>query len=383
MAVSIDSRIRSRQLRGMIIASAFLPVAAMAQQTRYQDPQGRYDLEVPTGWQVYPDTGADQLIVRRGAVQAIVSVTRQNNRNAMTGAQFVAVTAREFRRQCPTFRQRQSGALELAGAPGVYALFTCDDPKSPGVAETESTLTANEFLVGITVIAPRALYYEYLPALDGIRNSVHVTGTRRAPISTGGAASPALSDLKKACAVGAFTQEGCARRLGLMLGRASKPGTAAKPPGRVYRDPQGRFSVAIPRHWQAIAEGHDGGLGVQLRSGANWINLLPSGPAANPSEVVLDQEHEIAARSHSGRHAPFGPAGLVQIFDQGLEIAYDDFTATSAQGGAVQGHIAGIGNVDGKGHDFLLLVESFHPQKKDSTDDPFLSVAQSVHLASH
>lgn len=384
MAVSIDSRARSSRLRGIIMVVAFLPVAAIA-QTRYQDPQGRYDLEVPAGWRVYPDQGADQIIVRRGAVQAIVSVTRQNKGNAMTGAQFVAVTAQEFRRQCPSFRQRQSGTLTLSGAPGVYALFTCDDPKSPAVAETDSALTANEFLVGVTLIAPLAVYYEYLPALDGIRNSLHVTGTPGVPATSGKARSQAMSDLKKACSVGAFTQERCARRLGMRLGRESKPGTAASrpPPGRVYRDPQGRFSVQIPRNWNAIAEGNNGAFGVQLRSGSSWINIMPSGPAANPNEVVLDQEHKIVARSHSGHPVPFGPAGLVQVFDRGLEIAYDDFTAMSPQGGAVASHIAGIGNIDGKGHAFLLLVGAFHPQAKDATDDPFLSVALSVRLAAH
>ena len=384
MAVSSDSRIRSREWRGILLALAFLPVTAMA-EARYQDPQGRYDLEVPSGWQVYPDKAADQIIVRRGAVQAIVSVIRQNVSNAMTGAQFVAVTAREFRSQCPTFRQRKSGALMLAGAPGVYALFTCDDPKSPAVAETDSTLTGNEFLVGVTLIAPLTVYYEYLPALDGIRNSLHVTGTRSVPAASGEAGSQAMSDLDKACLVGAFTQEDCGRRIAMLLSHEHKPGTAASPvmQGRVYRDPQGRFTVAIPRHWNATAEGHDGALGVQLRSGANWINLMPSAPAANPSGVVLDQERMIAARSHSNRRAPFGPAGLLQIFGNGLEVAYDEFTATSPQGGAVDSHIAGIGTIDGKDPKFLLLVESFHPQKSGAADDPFLAVAQSIHLASH
>ena len=263
-----------------------------------------------------------QIIVRRGTVQPIVKVTPRNESNAMTGAQLGAVTAREYRRQRPTLRQRQSGALELAGARDVYALVTCDDPKSHGVAETESTFTASGFLVGSTVIASRTLYYQFLPALDGIRNSVHVTGTGYAPTTTGGAESRALSDLKKACAVAAFTQVRCARRLGLMLGRANKPSTVAAPPGRVYRDPQGRFSVQIPRNWKAIAEGRDGRLDVQLRSGANWINLTPYGPVANLSEIVLDQEYTSAARSHSGRHAQFGPSRLVQIFDHGFEIAY-------------------------------------------------------------
>ncbi len=384
MAVSSNSPIRSREWRGIILALAILPVVALA-KAHYQDPQGRYDLEVPAGWQVYPDKAADQIIVRRGAVQAIVSVTRQNDSNAMTGAQFVAITAREFRRQCPTFRQRKSGTLTLAGAPGVYALFTCADPKSPAVAETDAALTGNEFLVGVTLIAPLTVYYEYLPALDSIRNSLHVTGTRSVPAASGKAGSQAMSDLDKACLVGAFTQEDCGRRIAMLLSRETKPGTAASAAmqGRVYRDPQGRFTVEIPRHWNAIAEGHNGGLGVQLRSGANWINLMPSEPAANPSGVVLDEERKIAARSHSDRPAPFGPAGLLQIFGNGLEVAYDEFTATSPQGGAVDSHIAGIGTIDGKDPAFLLMVESFHPRKKDAADDPFLSVAQSVRLATH
>jgi len=47
----------------------------------------------------------------------------------------------------------------------------------------------------------------------------------------------------------------------------------------------------------------NGILGVQLRSGSNWINIMPAEAAASASEVVLHYEQEVAAQSNP--HARF------------------------------------------------------------------------------
>src|SRR5580700_7830497 len=91
----------------LAVATVFLPLAGAA-QTAYHDPQGRYDLQVPAGWQVAPDQGVDQIIVRKGSAQAIIAVVQQNKSNAMTAKQFVDETAKEFQGQCPTFKSVQS-----------------------------------------------------------------------------------------------------------------------------------------------------------------------------------------------------------------------------------------------------------------------------------
>jgi hypothetical protein len=366
------------------LAVFMLPLLAVA-QTTYHDPQGRYDLQVPDGWQVTPDKGIDQIIVRRGASQAVVVVMKQGRNNSITAKQFVETTVSEFQAQCPTFQERLSGSVTLAGAPGVYTLVTCSDPKSPAVAETSSALTANSFLVGFTMIAPLRDYYANLPVLDGIRNSLQVKGAGRVVAASNAAIAQAKTELKKACIVGVFEQEDCGRRMGILQGQEAKQDKAApeEESGSVYRDPTGRFSFHVPEGWSAKPEGDNGVLGVQLRSGSNWINIMPADPAASASEVVLNQEQKVAAQSNSSRKGPFGPGGLIQIFGNGLELTYDHFNASSMQGEAIESYIGGVGDISGTGHNFLLLMASIGSQQKDKGGAVFLSVAQSIHITAH
>lgn len=362
------------------VAALIVPLGVVA-QTTYHDPHGRYDLQVPDGWHTEPDQGVDQIIVRKGAVQVIVFVIQEHTA-AMTPIQFVASNAKEFEDQCPTFRLVKKGDLTLAGTPGVYLLATCSDPKSPAVAETAASLSASKVLVGFTMIAPLTEYYASLPLLDGIRNSLHVTGGNSASSSTPSAESQAKSELERACTVGAFTQEDCARRLGILLGLEAKPDEAepATATGNVYRDGTGRFSLQVPAGWGATAEGENGILGVQLRSNTNWINIMPSEPAASASEVVLNQEQKIATQSNSTRKPPFGALGLVQLFGNGLEVTYDHFIASSTQGSSVESYIGGVGAISGTGHFFMLLMGSIGADQKDKGGAAFLAVAQSIRL---
>jgi hypothetical protein len=320
--------------------------------------------------------------VRNGAVQAIVAVLQQDKSDPITAQEFVDVTAKEFQGQCPTSRERQSGKLMLAGTPGVYLLFTCSDPKSPAVAETSSALTKNAVLIGFTMIAPLDEYYESLPALDGIRDSLHVTGNETAATATKESDSQAMTEIKKACTVGAFPQEDCARRIGILLGKEAKPGAASSEPpaSQAYRDPAGRFSLQVPQGWSATSEGDNGIRGVQLRLGSDWINIMPAEPAASTSEVVLHYEQKVAAQSKSAREIPFGASGLIQLFGNGLEVTYDHFGAYSSQGGTIESYIGGVGGISGKDHVYLLSIASFGAHKKDEAGGLFLSVAQSIRV---
>jgi hypothetical protein len=323
--------------------------------------------------------------VSKGSSQAIVVVLKLNGNDSMTAKQFVDTTVTEFQAQCPTFQERLKGSFELAGGPGVYSLVTCSDPKSPSVAETSSVLTSNSFLVGFTMIAPLQDYYANLPVLDGIRNSLRVTGAGKAVSASNATEVQAKTELKKACIVGAFAQEDCARRMGILLGQETKLDKASPEDKAVsvYRDPTGRFSFHVPEGWSAKPEGDNGVLGVQLRSGSDWINIMPADPAASATEIVLNQEQEIAIKSNSSRKGPFGHAGLIQIFGNGLELTYDHFNASSMQGEPIESYIGGVGDISGNGHNFLLLMASIGGQQKDKGGVAFLSVARSIHLGAH
>lgn len=380
---------RNNKRRGARIVAlafaAFILRGAVVAQTTYHDPKGRFEFQVPDGWSATPDEGVDQMIVRKGAVQAIIMVLQQNKSNAMTAKEAVDETTKEFQGQCQTTRVRKSGTVTLASEQGIYTLVTCSDPKSPAVAETSAVLTANTVLVAFTMISPLAVYYANLPTLDGIRDSLHVTGAKSTAAVSGTTDSKAMTELDRACTVGAFAQEDCARRMGILLGQEAKQEKSAPEPakGAAYHDPTGRFSLQVPEGWSAKAEGDNGVLGVQLRSGSNWINVMPSEPAASASEVVLNQEGKVAAQSNSSRKPPFGPLGLVQIFANGFEVTYDDFNRSTAQGDPIESYIGGVGDISGSDHNFLLLVASISAQKKEEAGAVFLSVAQSIRLLSH
>ena len=380
---------RNNKRRGASIVAlavaAFISRGAVFAQTAYHDPKGRFEVQVPDGWSAVPDEGVDQTIVRKGAVQAIIMVSQQHKSNAMTAKDAVDETTKEFQGQCPTTRVRKSGTVTLAGEQGIYTLVTCSDPKSPAVAETSAVLTDNTVLVVFTMISPLAVYYVNLPTLDGIRDSLRVTGAKSTGAVSGTTDSKAMTELKRACTVGAFEQEDCARRMGILLGQEAKQEKTAPEPakGAVYHDPIGRFSLQVPGGWSAKAEGDNGVLGVQLRSGSSWINVMPAEPAASTSEVVLNQEGKVAAQSNSSRKPPFGPLGLVQIFGNGLEVTYDDFKGSTAQADPIESYIGGVGDISGTGRNFLLLIASIGSQKKEEAGAVFLSVAQSIRLAAH
>ena len=378
------NRPRGATMTALTLAAFILPFAVTA-QTTYHDPKGRFDLQVPAQWQIDLDQKVDQVVVHKGALQAIVAVLQQDKSDPMTAKEFVDTTAKEFQGQCPTFRARLAGTLMLAGSPGVYSLFTCSNRESPAVAETSSALTDNAVLIGFTMIAPLSEYYESLPALEGIRNSLHVMGNDPGSAASKESESQAMTELRKACAVGAFTQDDCARRIGILLGVEAQPAAAnsKSASGEVYQDPTGRFSVRIPEGWSATSEGDNGLRGVQLRSGSDWINIMAAEPAASASEVVLHSEQKVAAQSNSAREIPFGQAGIIQLFGNGLEVAYDHFRGVTRQGDTIECYVGGVGDISGANHFLLLLNTAFGAQNKTKAGGLFLSVAQSIRLSAH
>jgi hypothetical protein len=410
-----------------------LPASAVA-QTNYHDPQGRFEIQIPAGWQLTVDKSVDQITISNHAVQMTVYVSLQNKTNAMTAREFIDSTAQEFQGQCPSFKNRQKGSVVLAGYPGIYQLFTCSDSTSPAVAETDAALTKGNVLIGFTTISPVSRYFTVLPAFDAIRDSLRLIGRRPDPTEESAAEaitqsneSSRMTDLKKACLAGVFSQEECARRVGMeegqekltqtggngpvsgsdvgrsgrdagpigtaglaqhspvaMGGAAYSTGTSMDSTNR-YHDPMGRFSIQVPHGWKATAEGENGILGAQLRSGSNWINVMPAKGGASCKEIVLDQERAMAASSHSDRKAPFGPLGLIQLFGNGVEVTYDHFAATSDDGARVESYIGGVGDISGKGTMFLLVVGSLRPGasgKGEAADEGalFLAAAQSVQM---
>jgi hypothetical protein len=369
-----------RHLRSILpaLATFLLSQSLPAQTTTYTAPSGLFTVQVPAGWRAHYEPDLHQVSLSSGPLLAIVMVTPQNKSNALTPAQFLETTADDFSHRCPTYQAVQNGDVSLAGHLGQYSLFTCSDPKSPAVAETSAALTATPTLIAVTLIAPLSDYADNLPTLDAIRDSVRLTGQPAPHVPS--PKDTALAELKKACRVGAFPQIECARRLAILDGDDYKPSDNPATSASIYHDARNRFTVTIPKSWRATPEGDNGSLGVQLRLGDSFINIMPAPPAAaTTDEVVLQQEQKFADLSQSPNKPPFGSVGIIQIFGNGVEVSYDNFRTSSAKGIPIDSYVAGVGDISGKGA-FLLVIASLQPATAGGT---FLATAQSIHLLPH
>ena len=141
--------------------------------------------------------------------------------------------------------------------------------------------------------------------------------------------------------------------------------------------------MRVPEGWSATSEGDNGTLGVQLRSGSSWVNVMPANAAKSASEVVLNKELEVAAQINSHSKGPFGKTGLLQLFTNGLEITYDHFGFSSQDSDPAECYIGGIGDISGKGHNYLLAVASASTKETKENRSMFLDVALSIHLDQH
>lgn len=373
-----DPLMLTKLFRLLAITALCLPIVTAA-QTLYTSPDNRFTLQVPAGWQIRPEPELSLVTFRNGAVSVSVLVSQQHKSNAMTANQFIDGNIDELKGQCPTFRNRQNGPSTLVGFPALTSISTCSDARSPAVAEDFAALTPDYLLVGFTVISRIARYYEMLSVLDEMRSSLRLVG-HPAPATPKPVKSEASVDLEKACLVGAFPQEDCARRQGMLIGKEDPAPDTHFP--NLYRDPAGRFSIEFPASWKAISEGDNGASGVQLRSGSHWINIMPE-TAASPSELVLSHERQIAAGVNSTRTPPFGGVGLIQLFGHGLEITFDNFPASSPAGDPIDSYIAGVGDISGSSHNLLLIVASLpesSPKSADAPAVPFFAIAQSIRI---
>jgi hypothetical protein len=369
----------SRTLNHLLsLATLLLPLAAAA-QTPYASPDGRFTVQAPTGWRIQPDPANNSVDFHNGAVEVDLSVWPQDPKDPISGKQITEANDASLQHQCPTFRHLQTKSTTLVGFPATISTDNCSDPKSPAVGETTAALTPDNLLLTITVISPISRYYDVLPDIDLLRDTfrlVHHPYTPPAPEE-----SPARADLHRACLVGAFSQEECARRDGVLIGKEhpDKPNQDNLP--NTYTDAAGRYSVDYPAGWKAIAEGDNGIAGVQLRSGTYWINLMPATEGTTTKEVVLLHEQKLAG--NSGRTPPFSSVGLVQLFGHGLEITFDSFSSSTREGEPIDSTIAGIGDISGHGHNFLLLVASLpktDPNAPDAPAIPIFAIAQSIRM---
>lgn len=110
---------------------------------------------------------------------------------------------------------------------------------------------------------------------------------------------------------------------------------------------------------------------------------MPADPVSSASDVVLQRDKAIAAQTKSGMKPPFNPIGLLQIFGNGLEVAYDSVSSHNPQGEEAESYIGGVGDIAKTDQNRLLIVTFISGKQKVEAGAMFLSVAQSIYLAGH
>ena len=371
MNASTCMNVSARWIRGITVAALLTGITGVfAQSTTYKAPNGMFDVTVPAGWTTEWDKELNQVTLRRGSTQAIVLAIAMPKETGSYAKTFLGMTRDEFAGQCKGSDELEHGPARLAGLPANSFLVRC--PNAPasvaGTTTTWSESAPAKVLLSYTVIAPIRTYGDDVAVLDAIGASIHLAG---APVMP--AAEPTdelrVAEVKRACKAGSFTQEECARRMGQAMS-----GAADTPVGARFENEDGTFSVEVPAGWQALHKEKNGIKGVQLRSGTNWMNLMPAPEGATTaSEVVLQFETKMAGEN--GPKVPLGSLGIIQLFGHGVEVAYDDFPSRTVDKLPVETMVAGIGDISGKGPRVLMFTSIVKGE-----DAASLAVAQSVRL---
>jgi hypothetical protein len=358
-------------VKAAITAIAVLfPLAACA-QTTYRSPDGAFSVDIPANWKLSTDPSSNQIDAHSGPVSFSVTVT--SIPQGAAASDFLEASDAQLQKQCPTYKHRDTHPITLAGLNGLASVSTCNDPRSPAIAETSAALTPSGLLANLTAVAPAEHYADSIAIFATVKASLHVPAlpATASPSSTN--TPPTVADIKRDCAAGRYSQEECSRRLGIALS-ANAPDTQHIPNATSYHDPQNRFTVDIPPGWTATSEGDNGILGVQLSHAKDWIDIMPS-TAPSASEAVLAREREMIQKSHLTRTAPFSPTGLIQIFGHGTELTYDTTDASSPDGTPIDAIIAAIAPATGGPAKLLFETSTAH-----TSDNVGLAVALSIRL---
>ncbi|MBV8819356.1 MAG: hypothetical protein JO022_13440 [Acidobacteriaceae bacterium] len=382
---------------GRVFGSLLASAIALWAQTIYTDPNGRFSVQVPPGWQTSTDPASGQVTLSNGPVSASLGVGATNNGSTPKPADLLAAVQKQAEPACPGAEVTQRGQTTLAGLPGTFLVLSCKDPKGPSILKFSVATTQGKVIVFNTT-GPATLYSQAVAALNAMAQSLRLASGTGA--KSGGSSAPTaatadankLAALKKACAAGVFTPEECAAKHAELTGPgpAEQPAPAApqqsadsestpaatqpasQASSTVYRDAQGRFSVDIPPGWTADPQGENGSQGVKLSAGSSWALIGPFGGATNAADVVVK-----LATQFQSQYKNFSMAKHAPVTSNGHAAEYGVFTGVNPQGTRVTLMIAGIA---AGGDHYLAMMTSCPWAEANQTTGVFVQVFHSIRV---
>ncbi|MGA3015873.1 MAG: hypothetical protein ABSF62_02055 [Bryobacteraceae bacterium] len=391
-------------MKASIVTLAMLGLCAgLAQtqaqaQTPYKDPAGAFTVLIPAGWQTQQQPGSPMVSFVNEKSQASVSmgVIPGSEANTPTADQELEKIQSQFPQACPQAKIKQRGPTTLGGMSGAFLLVNCTN--SPGGLEVMKFAVASKpgMLVVLNSASPAANYDAVLPAFNSIEHSLKfLTGTAAqapaAPAPSGN--SRQLAALQKACATGALSKDECDQRRARLTAQAqpaeparppapSQPPEPARPPAQSsrpansgsgrYRDPQGRYSLAVPAGW-AVTPPADAGAGnVQLSFGPSWAMLL-----LNSGSLPRDVNHQVTQQIQA-QYTGFQLLNEGDLQVNGHPAHGSTATGVNPKGARVSVLVISINA--GSGH-FLTVVSSAPNDQAKSINDTVMQMAQSIRFA--
>jgi len=331
--VSPISTSREDISKASVLAFALLALCASPAQAQgaYKDPSGAFSVQLPAGWQAQtqPDSPIISFVNEKAQASISMGVLHGAADSTPTAEKELDSIQSQFPQNCPQARIKQRGSTALGGMSGAFLLVGCTNDK--GGAEVMKFAVASKpgLLVVLNSASPAPNYDAVLPALNSIEHS-------------------------------------------LRLLAVSEPAQAPAPShgnSRIYRDPQGRYTLAVPAGWSVTPPANPGSGTVQLSSGASWAMLMPSS-GGQPRDVNHEVTQQIQAQFKD-----------FQLLNEGdLQLNGHSSHGTTATGINPKGARVSVLvlSIDaGSGH-YLTVISSSPNDQAKSINAAVMQMAQSI-----
>jgi hypothetical protein len=340
---------------------AMICVCAGAMQAQgnqvYRDPGGAYTVVVPAGWQTQPQQGTPMISIvnMQTKVSETLGVMKGPEANTPTAEKELADMESGFPQSCPQAKVLQRAPIKLAGLTGVSVMVSCAGQDGPETMKFGAATKPG--VVAVMIIgSPGNAYMKVLGPLRAIESSLKIlpgTGTQ-----AGGGPPPAQgADNAQEQAQG--------QPQGGADGQFPSHGDSGS---GAYRDPQGRYSLAVPSGWNTAADNGN----LTLSSGASWVTVA-TGTGAQASDLSQKIVQQVQAQ-----YKDFKVLNQGDFQNNGHAAHGTNATGVNPKGARVSVLVVSISAGSGN---YLVLISSAPNDQAQQINGTVMQIAQSVRFA--
>jgi len=330
----------------------------------YTDPAGVFSVAVPAGWQTQPQQGSPMISIAdpKTKVSVTLGVMKGPEANTPTAEKELEGIEAQFPKSCPGVKILERGSTKLAGLSGSFISVHCTSDTGPQLMKF--TAASKPGLVALMVTAsPGEAYLKVLLPLESIKNSIKVLPV--GGVQGGGQMPMQGNGGGRGKGAGQGQAQGQEQAMGGASGDFPSPGGSGS---GAYRDPQGRFSLAVPSGWNTASDNGN----VTLSSGASWVSVA-TGTGAQPSDV----NHKIAQQIQA-QYKDFKLLNEGDFQNNGHPAHGTNATGINPKGARVSVLVVSISAGSGN---YLILISSAPNDQAQQINGTVMQIAQSVRFA--